>query len=392
MTHQPLVIVADRHIWEAESAFADLPGYRVDLRIMEQGEISAAAVADADILLVRSSTKVDGDLLRGSRVRFVATATVGDDHIDLDYLSRHRIAFASAAGSSTGSVVEYLTTVLLVLHCDHGVALPDSTLGVIGVGRIGGRVAERAAALGMRVLRNDPPLWQRDPDGAWHPLETLLREADLLTIHTPLLRDGAHPTYHLLDAAALRRFRGWVVINAARGAVVDNRALLAWLDGDSRRLAVLDCWEGEPRIDRDLLAHPGVVVATPHIAGHSLDGKAANTQFVYDALCRFLQVQGEWHMNRILTDPAPQPWPVQAGSPWRQVAAMARARYPIDDDVSACRALLALPDERFAAAFTHYRRHYPVRRSWARSPFLLEPYDAELAELATRAGLAIARG
>ena len=168
---------------------------------------------------------------------------------------------------------------------------------------------------------------------------------------------------------------------------------MEWLHADDGRLAVLDCWEGEPRIARDLLAHPGVVIATPHIAGHSLDGKAANTQFVYDALCRFLQVKGAWHMDRILTERAPQPWPVQQQSPWRQTAAMIRTLYPIDDDVAACRALLVPPDdEHVAAAFTRYRRHYPVRRSWARSPFRLDPYDAALADLARRAGLSIVGG
>ncbi|MDX8414163.1 MAG: 4-phosphoerythronate dehydrogenase [Mariprofundales bacterium] len=387
----PLTIVADQHVWGVHSAFSTLPGYEVDLRVMEQGEITPTNVADADILLVRSSTKVNADLLQNSRVRFVATATVGDDHIDLNWLKQQKIAFASAAGSSTDSVVEYLTAVLFALHCEYHINLPQAVLGVVGVGRIGSRVAARAEALGMSVMRNDPPLAAQDSPTDWQPLDALLQQADILTLHTPLLRDGANRTLHLLDEAAFNRFQGRVVINAARGAVVDHRALLAWLAGDDRRLAVLDCWEGEPHISRELLAHPQLIIATPHIAGHSLDGKAANTQYVYDALCAFLGVDGDWHMDHDLTDPEVLLWSADDGADvWQQVARMIHALYPLVDDVAACRALLDhAEDARFAAGFIHYRRHYPVRRSWQRSPFAVAPSETALAALAHRAGVVL---
>jgi len=233
-------------------------------------------------------------------------------------------------------------------------------------------------------------------EGEWYALEHLLQHADLLTLHTPLVRDGSHSTLNLIDAATLARFRGRVVINAARGDVVDNRALLCWLQGDSSRLAVLDCWQGEPLIDHELLAHPRLVIATPHIAGHSLDGKAANTRVVYEALCRFLALDGGWRMEAELPAVAPRSWRIDDSDCWQQVAAMIFALYPLARDVSACRALLQQPDDHaFAAAFTHYRRHYPVRRGWQQSPFMLQPCSQgraqeEVISLAERAGLLLA--
>ncbi|MDQ6964646.1 MAG: NAD(P)-dependent oxidoreductase, partial [Mariprofundales bacterium] len=263
-------------------------------------------------------------------------------------------------------------------------------LGVVGVGRIGSAVAARAEALGVEVVCNDPPRAVVDSTTVWHHLDSLLQRADILTLHTPLLRGGDHPTYHLLDAAVLERFQGRVVINAARGAVVDSVALLAWLDSDDSHLAVLDCWEGEPNISRTLLAHPQLVIATPHIAGHSLDGKAANTQYVYDAFCRHLGVDGDWSAEQQLVAPEARIWSPSDGDIWHQVAAMIKVLYPLQDDVAACRSLLSLTDSaEFAAGFTSYRRHYPVRRSWHLSPFTVAPYDAALASLARRAGLLI---
>lgn len=387
------MIVADRHIWHADSAFGALPGFRVDLRLVEHDGITNRLVRDADILLVRSSTRVDGALLDGSRVRFVATATIGDDHIDRALLAARGIAFASAAGSSTGSVVEYMTAALLHLEHHHGVRLDGAVLGVVGVGRIGTQVARRAEGLGMRVLANDPPRALRGDDGFdWQPLPVLLEQADLLTLHTPLVRDGAHPTLHLIDEAALARFSGRVVLNAARGAVVDNAALLGWLEQDDTRLAVLDCWEGEPAVSRALLAHPQVVVATPHIAGHSLDGKAANTQFVYDALCRFLGIEGGWRMERELPPVAPIPWRCGGGDARAELACMVERLYPIGRDVDACRDLLRLEEpEAFARGFIRLRRHYPVRRAWHLQRLVAPDANSRLRRLATAAGLVLER-
>ncbi|MDQ6950835.1 MAG: NAD(P)-dependent oxidoreductase [Mariprofundales bacterium] len=394
----PLRIVVDGNISHAVSAFGALPGLAVTLDIAEPVEITPQRVRSADVLLVRSSTKVNGKLLDGSRVRFVATATVGDDHIDRSDLAQRGIVFASAAGSSTDSVVEYVTAALFALQHDHAMALPQLTIGVVGVGRIGSKVARLSQRIGMGLLCNDPPrAAQGDAEFAWQPLDRLLAESDILTLHTPLLHDGAQATLHLLNAENLAHFHGRVVINAGRGAVVDNAALLQWLNGAPDRLAVLDCWEHEPQIDRALLAHPQVVVATPHIAGHSLDGKAANTQAVYDALCRFLGVDGAWNMNDELPVVPSLRWPLLAADAvmgknrWAEVTAMITQLYPLANDTEACRELLKnAHSEDYAAAFKKMRRHYPVRRGWDRTQFQLQPYDAEVADLARRVGLKIA--
>ncbi|MDX8408883.1 MAG: 4-phosphoerythronate dehydrogenase [Mariprofundales bacterium] len=393
MSSPALHIVADGHIWHAESAFTTFAGFQVDLTIVEQGQIGAAMVRDADVLLVRSSTKVNEALLSGSRVNFVATATVGDDHIDRAFLAQRGIAFASAAGSSTGSVVEYLTAALVALQSQYDIPLSQQILGVVGVGRIGSAVAVRAQALGMTLLCNDPPL-AAEGDNAydWCSLNDLLEQADILTLHTPLVRTGNHPSFHLLDREALARFQGRVIINAARGAVLDNQAVLAWLSASAAHRLVLDCWEHEPCIDRALLVHPQVVIATPHIAGHSLDGKAANTQAVYDALCDYLAVDGGWRAANELPPAVTVDWPLDVRlNAWDQVAAMIHHLYPLENDVSACRNLIKYDDDSsFAAAFKGYRRHYPVRRSWQQTVFRLPPLEPEVAELADRAGLVVA--
>ncbi|MDX8410492.1 MAG: 4-phosphoerythronate dehydrogenase [Mariprofundaceae bacterium] len=384
-----LAIVADRHIWEVESALNNLPGWQVQLTTLERGEINAKAVRDADILLVRSGVKVRAELLAGSRIRFVATATVGDDHLDKAYLDEYGIPFATAAGSSTRSVVEYILAALLHLHRNKHIHLPDTCLGVIGAGRIGSDVMRAAQALGMRVLANDPPrMREGSPD-----LKELseLWQADILTLHTPLTRTGRDATHHLLDDEQLLAFTGRGIINAARGGVLHDAALLRWLNGDASRFAVLDCWENEPAISRPLLAHPGVLLATPHIAGHSIDGKAANTQFVYDALCRFLGIAPSWSIRQHLPEDAAAPLVIKTGSSHMDALADAGlALYAIDEDDKRLRACLNdLDGNGLAASFVQQRRHYPPRRQWDASPINFTLPAPELLRIATAIGLRI---
>lgn len=361
----PLNIVADAHIWQVRHAFSRIPGHACHLQVLESSEISPMVVRDADVLLTRSATKVNRSLLEGSRIRFVGTATIGDDHIDKRYLAEQEIAFASAAGSSTGSVLEYMVSALLTLQSLHLLDFAQSRIGVIGAGRIGGRVGRICTLLGMPVAVNDPPRARREGTDAFMALDTLLEYADVLTLHTPLIREGEDCTAHLLNAARLQRFRGRGVINAARGECVDNGALADWLDEDASRWAVLDCWEHEPEISRRLLAHPQVVLATPHIAGHSLDGKAANTQFVYDALCRFLGVSPGWRMEDDLPGlPDGEVAVAQAGDAVARLAKVVRGLYPVDRDSRELKGAQVGDDADLAAQFVRLRRHYRVRRGW----------------------------
>jgi len=384
-----LTIVADRHIWEVKSAFSELPGYQVNLTTLERNEINAEAVRDADILLVRSGIKVGADLLAGSRIRFVATATVGDDHLDKPYMDNHGIAFATAAGSSTRSVVEYILASLLQLYREQCIDLPESRIGIIGAGRIGSSVIRVSKALGMNVLANDPPL-ARQGAKELTGLSDLLQRADILTLHTPLTRTGKDATYHLIGDDQLKTFNGRCIINAARGGVLHDEALLRWLNGKKGRYAVLDCWEHEPNISRELLSHPQMIIATPHIAGHSVDGKAANTQFVYDALCRFLAITPAWHMRQYLPEHKSGPEVISsAPSLMASIANACLSLYPIAEDHKRLRCSLDGNDDELAASFVRQRRHYPPRRQWDIKPVRFEKTEPQLMDIATAIGLRI---
>lgn len=384
-----LTIAADAHIWGVAQAFSSLPSFEVDLRILESSEITPTAVRDADILLTRSATRVDASLLAGSRVRFAATATIGDDHYDKAYLHSRGIAFANAAGSSTGSVLEYMIAALLFLHQRGLMRIPATRFGIIGAGRIGGGLAAICRALGMEVRCNDPPRARREGDAGFFGLDDVLAWADVISLHTPLTRAGRDASFHLIDAAAFARFRGFGIINTARGAVVDNAALGDWLDQDAGRFAVLDCWEGEPHISRRLLAQPQVVLATPHIAGHSLDGKAANTEFIYRALCRHLGIVPQWTMGKALPAAGMNVTIATERDVLANLQRAACALYDIEHDDRCFRQCLALDDEALAAAFVHLRRHYPPRRAWRLAAVHLSPPHAPTAQLAAAIGLRV---
>nr|WP_243663590.1 4-phosphoerythronate dehydrogenase [Rhodothermus marinus] len=238
---RPLRIVADENIPFAREAFR---GFGV-VRPLPADQITPATVRNCDVLLVRSVTRVDAALLEGSRVQFVGSATSGIDHVDLAYLQKRGIAFAYAPGANADAVVEYVLAALLELAVRRNVSLRGRVVGIVGCGHIGGRLARRLPALGLEVLCCDPPLAEQTGRTDFVSLETILAEADIVTLHVPLTRTGPHATYHLIDAAALARLRpsAWL-LNTSRGAVVDGRALLeARRQGVRRR----SCWTSGKR-------------------------------------------------------------------------------------------------------------------------------------------------
>lgn len=290
-------IVADSNIPYAAEACADLG----EVEIVDAADLSADRLRDCDILLCRSTRRIDAGMLDGTAVRFVATATIGTDHIDFDYLHERGIAFASAPGSNANSVSEYATSALLVLAEKLGRRLRTMTLGVVGVGNVGSRVVRKARALGMTVLENDPPLERETGDQRFSPIEALMG-ADVISFHVPLTEEGRDATYHMANEPFLRQMRdGAILINTSRGAVADGQALHAAIDDGRLAAVALDVWENEPRIDTELLAK--VDVGTPHIAGHSLDGKVNGTKMVVDAAAEFLGAEPRWDPATALPPP-----------------------------------------------------------------------------------------
>lgn len=301
--------------------------------------ISATDVRDADALIVRTRTRCDESLLKDSMVRFVATATIGFDHIDAPYLEQAGIEWVSCPGCNAASVAQYVESALLLLQQEKGVTLGQATIGIVGCGHVGSRVKGVAERLGMRVLICDPPLGH---DG-FVSLDDIAREADIITFHVPLTRDGNYATWHMVDDAFLHRlYRVPYIINTSRGGVVDNTALLTALQEGRIRDAVLDVWEGEPQLNLDLLQR--VFIGTPHIAGYSADGKANADNMVIEALCR--------HFNL----PVPEKvLPPKLPANFRYTGNPLELYNPLTDS----EALKANPSN-----FEYLRNHYPLRREY----------------------------
>lgn len=241
----------------------------------------------ANALMVRSVTEVNQALLAGTEVNFVGTATAGIDHVDKVWLQEAGIGFSAAPGCNATAVVEYVLSALLFLAEREGFELSEKTVGIIGVGNVGSRLAHCLQALGVPTLLCDPPRVAQEGSKAFSPLEQLVKEADILTLHTPLNSEGDYRTYHLIDdslLAALPDDR--ILINTARGAIVDNTALLQALEKGKKIQVILDVWETEPFPCLPLLARTDI--ATPHIAGYSLEGKARGTTQIFTAYSAFL--------------------------------------------------------------------------------------------------------
>ena len=280
--------VVDENIPFAREAFSHLGS----VTLLPGRGITREAIREAHALIVRSVTKVDATLLADTNVQFVGTATTGVEHIDREYLAARNIGFAAALGCNANAVAEYVLTALLVTAHAKGWGLSEKTLGIIGAGRIGSLVAAKAPALDLRTLLHDPPLARATGDPRYLSLAETL-QADFITLHVPLTYDGPDPTFHLIGADELTHMTpSAILINTARGEVVDNAALLETLTKGTIGGAILDVWEREPAIDWDLLDR--VTLGTPHVAGYSSDGKINGTVMVYHACCRFWGIEPTW--------------------------------------------------------------------------------------------------
>lgn len=249
--------------------------------------ITADDVKDADVLVVRTRTRCNQQLLEGSKVQLVVTATIGYDHIDTEWLESAGIRWTNCPGCNSGSVAQYVESTLLLLEQKKGLSLRQSTIGIVGCGHVGSKVKAVAERLGMRVLVCDPPLASTPSPLTSHfvSLDEIERNSDIITFHVPLTKEGDYATWHLANDDFFHRLsRVPYIINTSRGEVVDNKALLLAIEEGRVRDAIIDVWENEPHPDADLLDK--VFIGTPHIAGYSADGKTNADNMVIDAICQ----------------------------------------------------------------------------------------------------------
>jgi len=384
-------IVADENIPFVKECFASIG----DVQTLSGRKITPDGIADADILLVRSITPVNEKLLANSKVKFVATATIGFEHIDVDYLKNRGIGFASAPGSNANSVADYIVAALLSVAQKHKITLEGKLIGVVGVGNVGSNVAKKCAALGMRVKLNDPPLFRQTGDTRYRPLNELF-DCDFITLHTPLTREGQDKTYHLADEKFFASLKpGCVFINTCRGAVHDTAALKNAIRSKKLSAVILDVWENEPNIDCELLRL--VDISTPHIAGYSLDGKIAGMIMIYNAACEYFGLKPKHKIedflppptvpqikiDKISPDPA-SPKGYAEASTQTLLHEIVRQVYVINRDDFNTREIAMVEPEKRGKFFDDLRKNYPVRREFQNTTIILATESTRLAAATSR--------
>ncbi|QAV21953.1 4-phosphoerythronate dehydrogenase PdxB [Proteus hauseri] len=348
-------ILVDENMPYAEQLFRQLG----EVKAVPGRPLPADELNDTDALMVRSITKVNESLLSGKPVKFVGTATAGFDHVDLAWLKQQQIGFSSAPGCNAIAVVEYVFSALMVLAEQDGFQLIDKTVGIVGVGNVGGRLAKRLRSLGVNVLLCDPPRADNGDDETFYPLETLLNEADILTFHTPLNKSGPYTSYHLINESNLEKLpEGCILVNASRGEVVDNQALLSALERGKALRVVLDVWEPEPDLSLALLDK--IDIATPHIAGYTLEGKARGTTQVYEAYCDFIGQPQHVELSTLLPVPVISTISVQGELTQSLLKQLIHLVYDVRRDDAPLRQVAGIKGE-----FDKLRKFYPVRREWS---------------------------
>lgn len=246
-------------------------------------------IRDADALIIRTRTHCDAQLLKGSNVKFVATATIGYDHIDTNFMEQAGIKWINCPGCNASSVAQYIDAVLTLIKTEKHIDIQKQTIGIVGCGHVGRKVVEVARRKGMNILICDPPRSDAEGEKGFVSMEQIAKEADIITFHVPLTKEGRYPTYHLANETLFDSLsKRPIIINSSRGAVVDNEALLYAINYNKVKDAVIDTWENEPNINKELLKR--VWIGTPHIAGYSADGKTNADNMVISALCEFFSL------------------------------------------------------------------------------------------------------
>lgn len=363
-------IVTDENIIFAEEAFAELDS----LHLLNGRSITNKVLTDADVLIVRSITKVDEKLLQNTPVKFVGTATIGTDHIDVEYLLKNEITFTDAKGCNADAVAEYVFTALLKIAVDEKISLSQKKIGIVGVGNIGGRIAKLAKALGMKVLKNDPPKEREGIGGGYLPLDEIL-EADIISLHVPLNKEGRDKTVQLLNDQNLKRIKeGTIIINTSRGPVSDNNALLKATKTKHFNL-ILDVWENEPDINIELLKK--TKIGTAHIAGYSLEGKANGTKIIYNSLCKYLNKKQEW--EPLLKRMEKATCSLEQGKTFEEkLYSLFSSIYNIEIDDKKLKDVYRIGADKLKEHFDNLRKEYPVRREFSNYTITLQQNDLKL--------------
>jgi erythronate-4-phosphate dehydrogenase len=351
-----MIISVDSRIPYWKEAFGSLG----EVRSFASRKLTSMDLRDVDALVVRTTVKVNSELLEGTPVRFVGTATAGMDHLDQPYLVSRGIHFTSADGSNANAVADHFAAAILLTAERRGWNLKGKSVGIVGVGHVGSKVARNARALGMEVLLCDPPLRETTGDLRYGLLQDVL-EADILTFHVPLTADGPYPTWHMVNGELLARLRGGqILINSARGPVFSGPDLLQVGFGKGRIAgAVLDVFEGEPWINLELVKKADL--ATPHIAGYSIDGKVRATEMILDDMCRFFGLQRSWDAGAAYPPPRNIAPRFPEHDLQKAVASLVAQAYDILEDDVNLRSLKNLPREAQAAGFDRLRDQYRFR-------------------------------
>lgn len=359
-------IVSDAYIPFVEDVFSK----ECSLHLVPGHEIDSSVIEHADALLVRSETAVDEELLKGSTVQFVGSATAGYDHVDWVYLDKRRIEWAYAPGCNAESVIEYVFAAIFYLSQLKNTPILNSTLGIVGVGEIGSRLEKRASALGLNVLENDPPRARNEPtrDGKkeYVKLEQLLEESDIVSLHLPLTKEGLDPTENLIGSNELGLLKdGTWILNTSRGGVVNESALIDSIRNHHIGAAAVDVWDGEPNPDPSL--QELVDICSPHIAGYSRDAKRNCTQMIADRLKRHFSVP-----NQEVARPERTPIRLNMpeinpeNNPEAFIHGIVEQMYRIEDDLDRMRSLPLHDSRKREAAFRQQRREYRSRLTFSR--------------------------
>lgn len=349
-----------------------------NVRYLPGGKITKEDLVHADALITRTRTKCNEALLSGTPVRFIASATIGFDHIDTEYCRKNQIFWTNAPGCNAESVAQYITFVLLQDALRRKSSLRGKVLGIIGVGNVGSRIARNAKALGMKVLLNDPPRARKEGAGAFTGLPELLEQSDYITCHTPLNTGGMDNTFHLADNSFFEKMKpDAFFINSSRGEVCDNQVLKTALSEGKIRSAALDVWENEPEMDLELLNL--LSCATPHIAGYSADGKSNGTEMSIRSFLRYFSLEEQFDPSTLQKPPLPQETQIvlpEGLTETEQLFHAVKSAYDIGQDDARLR---ETPQD-----FEKLRAAYPFRREF-------DSYKAVNASAAVREILASLR-